>query len=233
MAVNRGRYDEAARLVGRIGALGPIRPGVVWNVVDADALAVTDAVIGGGDTVTASAAVRRLEQQTATRATTGVERFREVGDLCAIGLWRAKRGEQQATLPTIARRLRETIAAHDSARFFGSSGELCALMLDAEHAVLLPRPDARAVVGRLDSLAREAPAEFGVGFVNVVLARLWSRIGDNNTALLASRRRLYDWTTGARYFSAHVRAEAELSQRTGNTAEAGNARRVLEALREQ
>lgn len=232
MAVNRGQYAEAARLVGRIGALGPIRPGVVWNVVDADALAVTDAVIGGGDTVSASAAVRRLEQQTATRAATGVERFREVGDLCAIGLWRARRGEQQATLPTIARRLREPVAAHDSARFFGSSGELCALMLDAEHAVLLSRPDARSVVGRLDSLAREAPAEFGVGFVNVVLARLWSRNGDNKKALLASRRRLYDWTTGARYFAAHVRAEAELAQRTGDTAEAASARRVLAALTE-
>ena len=232
MAVNRGEYAEAARLVGRIGALGPIRPGVVWNVVDADALAVTDAVIGEGDTVAAAAAVDRLEKNTATRAATGVERFREVGDLCAIGLWRARRARQQATLPEIARRLREPRSARDSALFFGSSGDLCALMLEAEHALFLGRKDAREVVSHLDSLAREAPAEFGVGFVNVVLARLWSRTGDDKAALLASRRRLYDWTTGARYFAAHVRAEAEFAQRTGDTAEATSARRVLASLKE-
>jgi len=232
MAVNRGLYVEAAGLVGRIGSLGPIRPGVVWNVVDADALAVTDAVIGGGDTVTAAAAIRRLEQSTATRAVTGLQRFREVGDLCSVGLWRA-RGGQTATLPRLARRLRQPVAAPDSARFFGSNGELCALALDAEYAVSLHRNDARQVVGRLDSLAREAPAEFGVGFLNVVIARLWGRVGDDRAALMASRRRLYDWTTGARYFAAHVRAEAEFAQRVGDKAEAASARRVLASLAEQ
>jgi serine/threonine protein kinase/tetratricopeptide (TPR) repeat protein len=232
MAINRGQYAEAARLVVRIGSLGPIRPGVVWNVVDADALAVTDAVIGGGDTVYATAAVMRLEQGMASPARSGLERFREVGDLCAIGLWRARRG-QPATLPMVARRLRMPITARDSARFFGSSGELCASMLDAEYAVMLRRDDARRIVTRLDSLAKEAPAEFGVGFVNVVLADLWSRIGDVKSGLMASRRRLYDWTTGARYFAAHVRAEAELAKRAGDNAEAASAQRVLASLREQ
>jgi hypothetical protein len=229
MAINRGMYPEAAHLVGRIGSLGPFRPGVVWNVVDADALAVTDAVIGGGDTATAAAAVKRLEHGLVTPALTGLQRFREVGDLCAVGLWRARKGEQ-STLPAIAQRLRKSVAAPDSARFFGSSGELCALMVDAEHAVLVRRHDAPATVSRLDSLARQGPAEFGIGFVNVILADLWSRIGDDKSALMASRRRLYDWTTGARYFGAHVRAEAELARRTGDAAGATSAGRVLASL---
>ncbi|HEV2017641.1 MAG TPA: serine/threonine-protein kinase [Gemmatimonadaceae bacterium] len=230
MAVNRARYAEAVRLVGRLDSLGPIRPGVVWNVVDAGALSVTDAVIGGGDTAAAMAAVRQLEQSTETPAQTGLQRFREVGDLCALGLWRAREG-QAATLTTIARRLRRPLAARDSVPFFGSSGELCARMLDAEHAVLTHRTDAREIVARLDSLARQAPAEFGVGFVNVVLADLWSRIGDNRSALMASRRRLYDWTTGARYFAAHVRAEVEMARRVGDMVAAGKAQQMLAALR--
>ena len=232
MAMNREMYAEAARLVGRIGSLGPFRPGVVWNVVDADALAVTDAVIGGGDTAAARAAVKRLEYGLVTPALTGLQRFREVGNLCAVGLWRARKGEQ-STLPGIARRLRKSVAAPDSARFFGSSGELCALMIDAEHAVLARRHDAPATVSRLDSLARDGPAEFGIGFVNVILANLWSRIGDDKSALMASRRRLYDWTTGARYFGAHVRAEAELARRTGDAAGTASASRVLASLRGQ
>ncbi len=229
MAMNRGQYADAARLASRIGSLGPIRPGVVLNVVDADALAVTDAVIGGGDTATASAAVKRLEKAIATPAPTGFKRFREVGDLCAVGLWRARNGQTE-TLPLIAQRLRKSPAARDSVLFFGASGELCARMVDAEHAVLLRSPNTREVVARLDSLALEAPADFGIGFVNVILADLWSRIGEDKFALMASRRRLYDWTTGARYFAAHVRVEAELAQRTGDSRGAARARQVLAAL---
>jgi serine/threonine protein kinase/tetratricopeptide (TPR) repeat protein len=230
MAINRGRYAEAVRLVGRLDSLGPIRPGVVWNVVDASALSVTDAVIGGGDTLAAMGAVKRLEQGMETPALTGLQRFREVGDLCAVGLWRA-RGGQPGTLPTIARRLRKSVAARDSIPFFGSSGELCAGMLDAEYAVLMHRNDARETLARLDSLAKQGPAEFGVGFVNVVLADLWSRVGDDRSALAASQRRLYDWTTGARYFAAHVRAEAEIARRSGDTTAAAKAQHLLAALR--
>ena len=229
MAVNRGQYADAARLVSRIAALGPIRPGVVLNVVDADALAVTDAVIGGGDTATASAAVKRLEKAIAIPASTALKRFREVGDLCAVGLWRA-RNRQDGTLPLIAQRLRKSPAARDSVLFFGASGELCARIVDAEHAVLLRGPNTREIVARLDSLALEGPADFGIGFVNVILADLWSRIGEDNLALMASRRRLYDWTTGARYFAAHVRAESQLALRTGDSRGAERARHVLASL---
>ncbi|HEY4954094.1 MAG TPA: hypothetical protein VII02_04335, partial [Gemmatimonadaceae bacterium] len=92
------------------------------------------------------------------------------------------------------------------------------------------KPDARAMVGSLDSLARVGPQEYGIGFVNVILADLWSRLGDERAALAASRRRLYDWTTGARYFIAHVRAEAELARRVGDAAGAANARKVLRVV---
>ena len=229
LAINRGDYAKASGLVDRIGAVGPIRPGIVDNVVDADALWITDAMIGGGDTVAAAAAAARIAHRTAKRASTGSERFREVGDLCALGLWRVRGPSVSNTIGTSAR-LRERLAGADSARFFGASGDLCALMIDAKAAVYAGKPDARAMVGSLDSLARVGPQEYGIGFVNVILADLWSRLGDERAALAASRRRLYDWTTGARYFIAHVRAEAELARRVGDAAGAANARKVLRVV---
>ncbi len=75
-----------------------------------------------------------------------------------------------------------------------------------------------------------APASFwGAG--NLVLARLWETLGEDERALAALRRREYHWGFGVAYLSSYLREEGRLAARIGDREGAISAYRHYLTLR--
>ena len=224
-ALNRGRPDEAeAATDGRGGS--HLRDRLRW------------ALWWDGDLASAVNVARELRRSADGPPASGTAALRsQYEDICALGLWRAARGELAAARPAVAR-LR---AAHATGLQGSDSASaehfsrLCAELLDAAIATGERRPEARASIARADSLAREFIFEVCCGEAvkeaNLVLARLWEEEGDLPRALQAVRRRAGGYLLAPLFQSTFLREEGRLAALVGDTAGAIQAYRHYLVLR--
>jgi len=134
-----------------------------------------------------------------------------LADACVLAQWRLDRGDTTQVRATIARlrgwrrRLTSTAVA--------ATPVACAELLEASHAVVVQQADARARVVRLDSLAFTVQsAGDASAYAPIVVARLFERLGDRQSARQALRKaqQIVDWP---RYAAAAARYERALAGR--------------------
>jgi serine/threonine-protein kinase len=191
-----------------------------------------------GDTAAAIEAARELRRSADGPLASGVAARRiQYEDMCALGLWRAARGELDAARPAVGRlRAARVTGLHGgdsaSAEHFP---RFCAELLDAAIASGEQRAASRASIAGADSLAREFIFEVCCGEAvveaNLLLARLWEREGDLPRALGAVRRRAGGFLIAPMFLSTFVREEGRLAGLSGDTAGAIRAYRHYLVLR--
>ncbi|HMU62265.1 MAG TPA: hypothetical protein PKA66_10815 [Gemmatimonadales bacterium] len=189
------------------------------------------------DTTMALAAAASLQASAESASGRGTGAVQPLYDLCALGEWRAVRGDHRYAAVASAR-LRAArpsgLAPADSAKLDRYTA-LCGSLLDAIRASDLRMPDARARIAAADSVARENIFELccgdGVTDANLQLARLWEREGDLPRALAAVKRRTGGFPIAPYYLSTFLREEGRLSLLIGDTAAAVRAYRHYLALR--
>jgi hypothetical protein len=104
------------------------------------------------------------------------------------------------------------------------------LIADAQLAAMTKRADARALLTRLDSVAKIDPrSQLGL-FGNAVAARGWELLGDPAKALAAVRRGKGDGS-GGYYLAPRLRDEARLAAMAGDREGAMRAYRQYLVLR--
>jgi hypothetical protein len=188
------------------------RPGDVARVVPAEVRAspevareiVLAAVVADGDSAAGAEAARTLEPRVLAALAAGPPRGSsgpgggmsardvlpvEIDDALVLAQYRLAAGD-----PAVARRvvpwLRAYVPAPDSA-WLGEVAEARALLLDAQPAARERRPDAGAVLARLDSTMRVGYHDVRLTTLgSLVTARLWEARGEPRRALAALRRRV-------------------------------------------
>ncbi len=200
---------------------------------------VLDALYGDGDSVSGARAARELIAA-AARAPAGeaAERASHYSDLCVGELWRLEHGDAGTASRTIAR-LRGAAPPADLPASLAINS-VCAAILDAMLAAATHRSDAAAMLEHLDSIMRAGPGGLRNGpaiaftlspgfiratvgitpvgfedFANLIVARLYERVGNPRAALEAVRRRAYAYHR-TEYLSNHLRQEARLAALTGD-----------------
>lgn len=223
LALNRGRPSEARRLsisresVGRQEQRNRVLYALYWG---ADASLVEPAVAAlapGADGPLAADSRLHMDQ---------------FSDLCVVGLWRLRAGNLSAA-ENAAERLRSS-ASGDRAGYADALRALCAQLLEASVAVERGDAPARTEVKRLADLVRTEPPVFDplLRSANLVVARLYERLGDPESALAALRRRSFFLNLSAGYLSSYLREEGRLAAVVGDTAGAIRAYRHYLVLRD-
>jgi hypothetical protein len=154
-------------------------------------------------------------------------------DACVLAQWRLQRADTSGIRQIIAWLREEPIQAGRLGAPIAAGPLACAELLDATLAVVLARPDASRLVGRLDSLAfTRAVSGDAVAYAPLLIARLHQRLGDPLGALSAIRRRtmLVGWP---RYRATELREEGVLASQVGAKEEARAAFRRYLTLRAQ
>ena len=190
-----------------------------------------------GDTAQALEAAASLRPFVDSVRVPGAGEWEQLYDTCALGEWRAARGDQ-AYAAVASRRLRAARvragAPEDSAKI-ARYAVLCATLLEATRASALQAPDRTVRLAQADSIARENIFELccgdGVTDANLQLARLWERDGNPSRALAAVRRRAGGFPIQPYYLSTFLREEGRLSLLLGDTTGAVRAWRHYLALR--
>jgi hypothetical protein len=198
---------------------------------------LNEALFWGGDSMAARAAATRLGLTADAPPMRGSTARAQYQDICALGLWRAARGDAAAAA-TSAQRLRATripgLTGLDSVSFV-QYRDFCPALLDAIRAVTVGAPDANALVAVADSMSQvnifEVCCGEAVTDANLILARLWEATGDIASALRAVRRRAGGYFLEPLYMSTFLREEGRLSALTGDTTGAVRAYRHYLALR--
>jgi serine/threonine-protein kinase len=191
----------------------------------------------GGDSSVAISAAGELSRVVDAPPLRGAGARLQFMDICAMGMWRVARGDAAAA-GTAAERLRATripgLTGRDSVSFV-QHREFCSALLEASRAVAQGRSDAGPQVAHADSLARTYILEVCCGEAvtdaNLILAQLWERLGDRESALRALRRRAGGYFLESLYVSTFLREEGRLAALTGDTAGAMRAYRHYLALR--
>ena len=179
--------------------------------------AILDALYWNGDSALAGEAARRLAPGAATGwSREAVSRELAEARACALASWQLRAGQAAA-----AREL-----ARGLARAGSSEATACGAMIDAELAIRDGRPDAAALVERLDSLLRE---DAWLPYGGLVLARLREARGDIAGALAALQR--VPANQPFFYGSTYLAEEGRLAARSGDQARAARARERYLALR--
>ena len=219
LALNRGRPSESVRLL-HIKRELEIDDSLLWH------FSLLGALFGDGDSAAAATAVRGLARRVdpwlvrqpssaAARATlASSERGALRQPAFQLTLWRLMHNDSTGAASTL-RLMRDASDTRD-------------IVLDALLSALLKRPDADATRKRLDTLSLAgccAPTRW----VNLVLARLHERAGDDAAALRALRRG--QWFFPPWFLSTYLREEGRLAARTGDHAGAIRAYRHYLALR--
>ncbi len=152
-------------------------------------------------------AARQIEESAAAvlSADPAIQSVPVLGDLFVAAQWRLWRGDtvQVSRAVDLLRRA----AVKDS--WFGSR----VVLLDALLASVARRPDAPALMNRVDSLALQGCCE-STHYANLVLARLRERAGDALGALKGVRRAR--WYFPPEYLSSSLREEGRLAALTGD-----------------
>jgi hypothetical protein len=106
---------------------------------------------------------------------------------------------------------------------------LCARVLETWLATIEKRPDAPALLDRLDSLLLTGLGDSPLLPPNIIASRLRDAIGDHRGALAAIRRRTSDFQPW--FLSTYLREEGRLAALVGDTASAIKADQHYLALR--
>lgn len=152
-------------------------------------------------------AARQIERNAvaALAADPAIQSVRVLGDLFVAAQWRLWRGDtvQVARIVELLRRA----TVRDS--WFASR----VVLLDALLASAARRPDALALINRVDSIALQGCCE-SAHYANLVLARLRKQAGDAPGALRAVRRAR--WYFPPEYLSSSLREEGRLAALSGD-----------------
>ncbi len=207
MALNAGDFTRVDSSIEALRKMEPIEDGFLRDVVDADALLVTDALFANRPVP--GAVISRLRAAAVkTSLKSGRDAVQYIGDNCALGLWEARLGTP-ALAQGAARRLASPPDNADSAKAHSAQGELCRRMIVASLDVKAGSKTPNSL-RELDQLAAEWTWSFGAGFANLLTAKLYHEAGERGLALRAVRRRRYDWTEGIRYLAPSRALEREL-----------------------
>jgi serine/threonine-protein kinase len=217
-ALNRGRpraaRDIASQLVPE------------WRAASRRSLEVLAGLYGGGDSAAAAAAAEVLRSDVERPlARDPAERRSQLIHTCVHAQWELAHGRTRSVARAIEALSTPEPAAPGWATAFYAT---CAAALKAWQASLEGRPETRALVERLDSLARTNAVWHWAIRDEQVLARLWERAGEPTRALRALRRRRFD---DAAHLGVTLREEGRLAEATGDTAAARRAYRHYLALR--
>ena len=224
LALNRGRPREAIRINDTYRI--PVPEGNIQA-----RFRVGYALFWDGDASKAQLAAHVLERSIETaRKSDQMKNSKSanvLSDRYAIALWRLSRGDTSTAAATV-RLLR--IDPSDSARVRGARQASLrrADVLDAVLAAATRRPDASALLDRLDSLTQIGCCETPHP-ANLVVARLREREGNMASALNAVRRQ--KWYFPPEYLSIALRGEGRLAALTQDTIGAIKAYRHYLALR--
>jgi DNA-binding SARP family transcriptional activator len=204
MALNQGRVREAQEATRRLASAGADRPEL--------RLRVLDAIYGDADSAAARNAAETLTEIQRAAGERRPSAYR-AADLCVIAQWELNVGNAGAAA-VLARELRAEEYAPGATVW--ASPRACADLLDAAVAVATGRPDANARVAALDSLAFTVETSGdAAAYAPLWIARMHERLGDNEPALQALRRRPYmsDWP---RYLAPMLREEGRLAESLGD-----------------
>lgn len=215
LALNRGRPREAAALADVLANRSPGE--------DAQLAAhILNALYADGDSAAAARTAGRFRVYLATPPPpSGEKRALHLWKSCAAAQWNAWKGDTSGVTRTITELRRREGAALPW--WAPANQELCAAVLDAVIATQLRRPEARALVVRLDSLTLTAPDVDVRDPSTLALARLWARLGEPARALDAVRRRQYHHRTGLPFLATRLREEGGWALEVGDTAAAQGA----------
>jgi tetratricopeptide (TPR) repeat protein len=223
LALNRGRPLEAIALDPPV----PAHPrGEVRALID-------DALYWDGDSAAAARGARATAEVVARPppADTASTLHAYYYDVCTLAQWRLAHGELHDA-PTAAAQLRR--AAGIPHIQFPEEHERCADLLDAWHATAAHLPDAAGRVARVDSLQVREPVGVTASSIeasNILVARLWSALGDWPRAEAAARRRYRG--LNPRFLSTYLLEEGRAAARAGHPEAARRALRHYLALRYQ
>lgn len=206
LALNQGRVRDAQEATSRLASAGADRPEL--------RLRILDAIYGDADSATAREAAATLAdiQRAAGDGRRGSYR---AADLCVIAQWELNVGNAVGA-ERMSRELRAEEFAPGAAVW--ASPRACADLIDAAVAVAMGRPDAASRVAALDSLAFTVEtAGDAAAYAPLWIARMHERLGENEPALRALRRRPYmsDWP---RYLAPMLREEGRLAESVGDIA---------------
>jgi DNA-binding SARP family transcriptional activator len=192
LLLNRGRPRDALRLQDLKREVDPV-PEL------GQGFAIRYALMWDGDSAAGARAARALALSMGKAPTPAASN--------SLTLWRLWHGDTTGAAVAI---LRSRQAKERGTR--GQAG--IADVLDALLADLVNRPDTRATLARLDSLARRGCCD-QPHFINLVAARLHERAGNLPAALAAIRRGRGFFP--AEYLSTYLREEGRLAALTGDT----------------
>ncbi len=211
LALNRGRPGAALAATEAQARLRPADRGPLRTTI-------LDALYWNGDTSAARVAVRKLAPSLEGPLRGGPAlRAARAADVCVAEQWRLWRGEvghSDRRIPMLRR-----VAELDSPNPAALRAAACADLLDALRSRVLGRPDAAALVARLDSLLRTGPPLDAIGELNLAVARLLEATERPDAALAATRRRPLI-PGGERYLATLLREEGRLAALLGDTAAA-------------
>jgi tetratricopeptide (TPR) repeat protein len=219
LALNRGRPDEAVELLGDLGRRGDPTAGLQ--------AAISHALYWDGDRATAAAAADELDRVILGDAP-AVDTDTRSNAACALEQWRLHRGASHGAAAVIRELRRSGKTIHT----------FCADLLEVMGNRGRSGADAVQILERMDSLLWDATPSFAKwgqpvlpAYANLALAREFAARGDLDRALIAVRRRPYNWTITPFYLSSYLREEAWLAMEVGDEANARKALAHLELLR--
>jgi serine/threonine-protein kinase len=185
---------------------------------------IRDALFGEGDGAAAvdaynqlSAAIRSAQ---ANPSPTPIDLAAEYVQRCALEEWRVGHGNADSAASTV-RRLRAIVPIIQPQRFGGTNTPVvgaepvCPAAIEAWAAVIQRRPDAGALLDRLDTTMAHLPLEADGTVGNVLVSRLRLALGDTAAALRALRRRSYSLSS-LFYLAVSLRDEGRLAAATGD-----------------
>jgi hypothetical protein len=225
LALNEGRLRVAAEATEQLVEL---QPGAHAHL----RLQVLDALYGDADTVAANAAAAALWRSVpAPSAAEPNLRAVQLADACVLAQWRLRSNDTTGVRAIIHRLRAEPLNDRAVSLPVSTAPLACAELLDAAFAMAVGRPDARAAVARLDSLAFTAGVSGDAStYAPLLVARLHERLGDFAAALAAVRRR--EESVGwPRYLAAALRDEGRYAALAGAPPDARAAFRKYLLLR--
>jgi tetratricopeptide (TPR) repeat protein len=223
LALNQGRPILALDLTEQLEEL---KPGLRAHL----RLRVLDALYGDGDTTAAHEAAAALVQYADARPAAAPDlRALQLSDICVLEQWRLAHGVTAG-----ARQAASLLRSSPIPRTLlpvSANQIACAAILDAIWSVSTRQRDALTRVARLDSLMLGGPGVSDAGtYAHIVVARLYSRLGQPSLALEAIRNRTY-MTGWPRYLATARREEGRLALQVGDRGGAAESFQEYLALR--
>jgi serine/threonine-protein kinase len=196
-------------------------------------LAIRNAMIADGDTVTAHEAARTLGAFEARPVSTdSSQRAVQRTATRVLEPWRLSRGDTSQTRRSLERLRSIARQLTGQARY---DAEVEIATIEAMYADVARSGELPSRAARLDSLLRDlnypAAVVSRASFANLVAARLLEKAGDIRGALQAARRRSDAWAQNNPYLATQLREQGRLAALAGEREEAIRAYKHYLALR--